>query len=135
MNHWIIALSREDMEHCIKVGKFGLNRKHILGRVEKGDKVACYITKEYKVIAFGEVTEPYYVDDAKVFKGEGLFPDRFDFKAKQLPSDQEIDFMSLVDKMSFIKNLAYWSAHFRNGIVQISADDWKVIAANAKTPV
>lgn len=135
MNHWIIALSRQDMEHCIKVGKFGLNRKHILGRVEKHDKVACYITKEYKVIALGEVTEPYYVDDTKVFKGEGLFPDRFDFNAKKLSSDQEIDFMSLVDQMSFIKNLAYWSAHFRNGIVQISEKDWKTITAQAKAPV
>lgn len=135
MNHWIIALSREDMEHCIKVGKFGLNRKHILGRVEKGDKVACYITKEYKVIALGEVTEPYYVDDAKVFKGAGIFPDRFDFIAERLPKAEEIDFMAVVDKMSFIKNLAYWSAHFRNGIVQISANDWKTILSQTKSVV
>lgn len=135
MNHWIIALPREHMEYCISIGKFGLNRKHILGRVERGDKVACYITKEYKIIALGEVTEPYYVDDAKVFKAEGMFPDRIDFKAKALPKDHEVDFMGLIDQMSFIKKLAYWSAYFRSGIVQISADDWKAIAAKAQTTV
>lgn len=133
MNYWIIALPREHMEHCIKIGKFGLNRKHILGRVEAGDKVACYITKEYKIIAMGEVTEGYYVDDAKVFKAEGLFPDRFDFKATKLPKETEIDFMSVVDRMSFIKNLAYWSAYFRSGVVQMSASDWKAIAEKAPT--
>lgn len=135
MNYWIIALPREHMEHCLKIGKFGLNRKHILGRVGKGDKVACYVTKEYKIIALGEVTEPYYVDDAKVFKAEGIFPDRFDFKAARLGASDEIDFMTVVDQMSFIKNLAYWSAYFRNGIVQISVDDWKALCSKAKTKV
>ena len=132
MNHWIIALPREHMEHCIQIGKFGLNRKHILGRVEKGDKVACYITKEYKIIALGEVTEPYYIDDSKVFKAEGLFIDRFDFRAKQLPKDQEIDFMSVIDQMSFIKSLANWQVHFRSAIVQIAKSDWDLISNEAQ---
>ncbi len=134
MNHWIIALPREHMEHCISIGKFGLNRKHILGRVEKGDRVACYITKEYKIIALGEVTESYYVDDSKVFKADGLFPDRFDFSAKQLSKADEIDFMNVVDQMSFIKNVAYWSAYLRSGVVQISASDWKTLLGKTKAP-
>lgn len=132
MNHWIIALPRKDMEHCIKIGTFGLGRKFILGHVQKGDKVACYVTKEYKIIALGETTTDYYVDDSSVFEKEGLFPDRFDFKAEKLASDAELDFMTVIDKMSFVKNLAYWSAYFRNGIVRIQAADWNTLIAKTK---
>lgn len=127
MNYWIIALPRADMENCIKVGAFGANRKGIVGYVESGDKVACYITKEYKIIALGEVTRSYYLDDEKIFLREGVFPDRFKFSAQQLKTGEELDFMTVVDKMSFIKNLAYWSAHFRNGILRMSENDWKVM--------
>lgn len=132
MNYWIFALPREDMEHCIKIGVFGQNRKYILGKVKKGDKIACYITKEYKIIALGEATSDYYVDIDKIFKGEGLFPDRCEFSAKPLGKDREIDFMSVIDRMTFIKNLAYWSVYFRNGIVQISKEDWDLL--NSKVP-
>lgn len=86
MNYWIIALPREDMEHCIKVGTFGLNRKHVMGKVQKGDKVVCYVTKDCHVIALGETTSDYYMDTKKKFLSEGLFPDRFDFKATNLGS-------------------------------------------------
>lgn len=131
-NYWIIALPRDHMEHCIQIGKFGLNRKHVLGRVCDGDKVACYITKEHKIIALGEVTRSYYLDDSKVFKAEGVFPDRFNFSAKHLGATGELDFMTVIDKMGFIKNLAYWSAYFRNGIVGISETDWNTISEKQK---
>lgn len=131
MNYWIISLPREHMEHCVRVGVFGLNRKYILGQVNKGDRVACYVTKEYKVIALGEVTEGYYVDDKKVFLGEGMFPDRFDFRSERLA--KPMDFMKVIEQMSFIKNLAYWSAYFRNGIVKISEKDYLVIEKASKS--
>lgn len=127
MSNWIIALPREHMEHCIKVKTFGLNRKHILGKVKKGDNVACYITKEYKIIATGNVTQGYFLDDSKIFKADGIFPDRFQFQATQLPAENELDLMKIIDQMTFIKDLAYWSAYFRNGIVQIPDVDWKTI--------
>lgn len=125
MRYWMIALPRADMEHCIKIGTFGLARKYVLGRVGVGDKIGCYVTKEYKVIALGEVTAPYYLDDKSVFKGSQLFPDRIDFSAKRI--NPELDFMSVIDQMSFIKNMAYWTVYFRNGIVEISGRDWKAI--------
>ncbi len=123
------------MEHCVKIGTFGLNRKHIMGRVQKGDKVACYAHKERKIIALGEAKSDYYVDDKKIFAADGHFVDRFDFAAKRLPSGEEIDFMAIVDRMSFIKNIIYWSAYMRNGIIQISQDDWKTILSLSKTAV
>lgn len=55
------------MEHCIKVGAYGANRKHIISNAQKGDKIACYITKESKIIALGEATSSYYTDTKKIF--------------------------------------------------------------------
>lgn len=131
MKNWILSLPRQDMEHCVKIGTFGMNRKHLLGNMKVGDNVACYVTKEYKIIALGEVTAPYYMDDSRVFKSEGLFPDRIDFKARLLKS--ELSFISVIDRMHFITKLAYWTVYLRNSLVEIPEHDWKVIcdASNA----
>lgn len=127
MNYWIIALPREDMEHCINIGTFGLNRKWVLGKIQPGDKIACYITKENKIIALGETTSDYFMDTKKIFKSEGLFPDRFNFKANLLDKGNEIDFKSLIDDLSFITNKYYWPVYFKSGIKQIPEPDWKLI--------
>lgn len=117
------------MERCIEVGTFGLSRKHILGRVSDGDKVACCAGKGYwKIIALGVATSDYYIDDRKVFLQEGLFPDRFDFAAERLPIDRDLDIMSIIDQLSFVKNVAYWAVFFRNGIVQMSKQDWDLMS-------
>lgn len=125
MNYWLVSLPREDTERCLKLGTFGRSQKHILGKVEQGDKLAFYVTKDRKIIAFGEVTKPYYFDEKKIFKAEGVYPHRFDFTATK--SANELDFMSIIDKMSFVTNLAYWSVYLRLGFKQISAADWALI--------
>lgn len=131
MNYWIISLPREDMEHCIEAGTFGLNRKYIMGRVKAGDKVACYITKEYKIIALGETTSDYYMDTKKIFRMEDVFPDRFDFKAALLPKEREFNFKELVDDLQFITNKFYWTVYLRAGISQIPQTDWALIETKA----
>lgn len=132
MRYWLIALPREDMEHCIKKGVFGMSRKHVLGSVSIGDKIGCYITGERKIIALGEVTSEHYLDDSPMFLREGLFADRIDFKANLLGKSGEIDFMTVVDEMEFIKNVAYWSVYFSKSIVEITQRDWKLISSKTK---
>lgn len=129
LKYWIIALPREDMEHCIKVGTFGKNRKSPLDKVERGDGVVCYITKERKIIAIGEVTEGYYLDDSAIFKKEGVFPDRIRFKARQFDGKDEFDFISIIDKLQLVTNIAHWSVYLRTGFVQISQADWNLICS------
>lgn len=68
-----------------------------------------------------------YFDDKQVFLSEGIFPDRFDFSAKKLHSDKEVDVMSIIDGLSFVTNLAYWAVYFRSGIVRMSKQDWELI--------
>lgn len=131
MNYWMIALPKERLEYCLRVGIFGLNRKYILGKLKQADKVVFYATKDRQIIALGEVTEEYYVDDKRIFNdrelfpGDDLFPDRIKFTASRL--HHEVDFIPIIDRMSFIKSLANWQIHFRSGIVQISKADWDVI--------
>ncbi|NLI74885.1 MAG: EVE domain-containing protein [Candidatus Riflebacteria bacterium] len=127
MNHWIIALPRPDMEHCIRIGKFGKNSKGVMGKVKAGDKVACYVSGECKIIALGEATSDYYMDDSPVFKAEGVFPDRFDFSAKPVGKAREVDIKTMVDDLQFISNKLYWSVFFRTGIKQIPQPDWTFI--------
>jgi predicted RNA-binding protein len=127
MNYWIISLPRLDLEHCIKIGKFGRNQKWALGRVKSGDKVVCMVSKEWKMIAFGEATSDYYLDTEPCFLKEGLFPDRFDFRANKVSEDKQVKLTDVIEKLSFIKDLAYWAVHFRNGIVQVAKEDWELI--------
>lgn len=128
MNYWFLCLPREDIERCMKVGTFGLARKHILGHVTTGDAVVCCAAKgDWKIVAIGSATSDYYVDNKPVFVKEGHFIDRFDFKCEPLPREKEIDLMSIIDRLTFVKNLAYWAVFFRNGIVRMSRQDWDLI--------
>jgi hypothetical protein len=109
-------------------GTFGLARKHVLGSVTMGDAVVCCAGKgDWKIIGLGEAVSDYYIDITKVFLKDGYFPDRFDFKSEKFQQGQEIDIMSIIDQLSFVKNLAYWAVFFRNGIVRLSKQDWELI--------
>lgn len=133
MRYWMLSLPRADITQCIKVGTFGLARKYVLGRVSEGDGIACCASKEWKIITLGTATSGYYMDDRKIFLRDGNFPDRFDFQAELLPDEQEIDLMKIIDKLSFVTNLAYWSVYFRSGIVEMSQEDWNLIRQLTKS--
>lgn len=123
------------MEHCINVGTFGLSRKHILGQVQKGDAVVCCAGKgDWKIIALGSATSDYYVDDKKLFLKEGYFFDRFNFEATSIPTDREVDLISIIDQLSFVTNMAYWAVFFRNGIAKMAKSDWDLIQKSAGSP-
>jgi len=132
MKYWFLTLPRPDMEHCIKVGTFGLSRKHLLGKVSKGDKVVCCASKDWQIIATGEATSGYYLDDKPIFLKEGTFPDRFDFQAGSLSSLEELPLKEVIDQLGFVTNLAYWAVYFRTGIVEISKADWDVVKNGLK---
>jgi hypothetical protein len=134
MNYWLLCLPREDLEHCMKAGTFGLARKHILGHVRKGDQVICCAGKgDWKIIGSGVAESDYYVDDKKIFLADGYFVDRFDFKSEKLPKAEELDLMLIIDQLSFVTNLAYWAVFFRNGIVKLTKADCDLIEKSIKT--
>lgn len=131
MNYWLISLPREDMEHCIKIGTFGATRRGSIANAKKGDKVVCYITKECKIIALGDLTSDYYLSDEKVFKSAGDFPDRFDFTASKLGSKNEVSIKTLVDDLGFITNKLYWSVFFRLSNRKLVKEDYDLICRSS----
>lgn len=117
----------------MKIGTFGLTRKFVLGRLQIGDPVACYVTKEKKIAALGAVTSPYYLDDTNVFEDQKVYPDRINFKATWLKP--EIDFVEILPDMKFIKNPLHWSASFSSGIAEITSNDWELINRTVQSTV
>lgn len=112
----------------MRVGTFGLARKHILGHVAAGDPIVCCAGKgDWKIIAVGSASSDYYVDDSQIFLKKGFFVDRFDFQCERLSPDKEIDVMSIIDQLTFVKNLAYWAVFFRSGIARMTKQDWDLI--------
>jgi hypothetical protein len=96
-----------------------------LGQIRAGDKVVCCATKgDWKIVGAGITNGEYYVDDRKLFLGDGLFPDRFDFKAERLEAARELDVMIIIEDLSFVTNVAYWAVFFRSGIVKMTRADW-----------
>jgi ribosomal protein L14 len=129
VNYWIVTLPREDMEHCIKIGTFGLNAKQSMGSIEPADRIVCCVTKEkpWKAIAFGEITSNMYVDDKQIFKKPGGYWYRFDFKAESLDKEQEIDVQELMGDFSFVTNHLYWPVYFKGGVKKIAETDWNLL--------
>lgn len=127
MSKWIICLPREDMEHCIQIGTFGLSSKQSLSRVKIGDEVSCCVTREkpWKLIAFGKATSELFIDDAPVFRKEGRFYYRFSFDAVRLDSGKEVDLQQLLPSLSFVSNILHWPIYFKGGIKSISEEDWR----------
>jgi hypothetical protein len=127
MNFWLICLPRVDLQHCIKVGTFGLSRKNVIKNVKTGDKLVCCAGKgDWKIIALGVATSDYFLDDEQIFLKNGFFVDRFHFRAQNFPS--ELDLMSVIDRLSFVTNPSFWAVYFRNGIAKLSEKDWQLIS-------
>jgi hypothetical protein len=110
------------MEHCIKIGRFGKRDSRVICGVKEGDKVVCYVTREVKVIAFGEVTKGFYKGRDRVFLADGLFENRFDFMAKLV--HPEIQLRSLVEKLALANyGNGSWGPVLRLGIAKMPNQD------------
>lgn len=122
---WILSLPRPDMEHCIRIGKFGLRLSRLISSVKENDRLVFYVTKEKRVIALGEVKKGYYKGKGEIFHAPGLFEHRFNFEASRL--DPEIDFHSLIHRLKLTKNATNWGGVLRLGIARMPEDDWKLL--------
>lgn len=125
MNYWMLCLPRPDMEHCIKIGSYGLKRALVINNVKADDKLVLYVSRECKVIALGTVTKGFYRSSRPVFRAAGNFDFRFDFQS--IKTDPELDFKTLLDKLPLTKDSRNWGGRLRMGIANISSADWSII--------
>lgn len=135
MNYWIVALPRPDMERCLEIGTFGMNYAYLLGRVQPGDKIVFIASRrEWQVMAFGEVVKGHYVSSKRVFlSNAGVFEHRIDFEAKTLPLKSELDFRTIVHRLSFIGNAVKWGPYFMHAIREMAEKDWTYIRSHLPT--
>ncbi len=131
MNYWVIVLPREDMEHCIKIQVFGKNSSRYIKNIKRGDKIVCYASKEQKIIAVGAATSDYYIDNEKVFKADGDYPNRFNLRAVLL-GQNEIGVKEIIDDLDYIRKKEYWHAYFRVSPKKITEKDWNTILETAR---
>lgn len=123
------------MEHCVSIGTIGLGRPQGISKVREGDGVVCVITKEkpWRIVAIGRATSDYYVDEQPVFRKQGTFIDRFNFRAEKL--NPEPSFAELIERLDFITKKESWPAYFKSGIVRLTDADWHVLAEHTNVTV
>lgn len=140
MKYWIVAITRADLEQCLKLGKYGRNSDCLIKKASEGDKLVFFATGERKIIALGEVVRPCYRDYSKVFRatqqlieefgddfpGIYYYPHRIDFTHEML--SPPVDLAPLVRDMDFIKNPEYPHASYRRGFADITERDWDTIS-------
>lgn len=120
------------MEHCIKIGKFGLPAPKRISSVKENDRIVCYVSKESKVVALGMVTRGYYQAQTKVFRALGEYPHRFDFRTTSL--DPELDFRTVRDQLILTKGQQNWAGVLRLNIAMLPEEDWQLFEKVAGLP-
>ena len=131
MNYWLLCLPRPDLEHCIKIGIFGLPRKNTIQGVKQGDQVLCCAARgDWKILAKGEATGDYFIDIEKIFLSDDIYPDRFEFTAAKFP--HEIDLKKFINNLNCVTKPAYWPLFFRSGITRLTLADYNLICADVK---
>ena len=144
MKYWIVAISRADLDQCLKLGKYGRNSDFLIKKASEGDKLVFFATGEGKIIALGEVVRSCYRDYSRIFRatqqqieefgdefpGIYYFPHRIDFTHEMLSPPVEL--APLVRDLDFIKNPEYPHASYRRGFADITQRDWDTICKAAQ---
>ncbi len=137
--YWIGVASREHVIRGVKGGFAMLNhgKKAPLERMKKDDYLIYYSPKEkldnkeplQRFVVIGKIKG----DDAyKVKMSESFEPYRKD--VEWLKSD-EAEIRPLIDDLAFIKDKRKWGYSFRFGHIEITADDFHLIAGAMKADI
>ncbi|HDN17723.1 MAG: EVE domain-containing protein [Thermoprotei archaeon] len=129
--YWICVTSEENWEVIKARGVWGVSErgKHYIMSVKPGDLLIFYVIPKRIGRIFKAVSEPY-VNQEQIFIPVKSRNEIFEYRVKVEPlllPDKPIDFVPLVEKLSFIKNKKRWSAPLRRAMLRISEEDYKVI--------
>ena len=139
MKYWLLVTSAADFRHDRDKMKFKLiglpsRLKKSVSRMEKGDKVVYYITKEKKFGAISVITGESYEGFNEVWVGSGnIWPTRCPSKQYLVLQDKElIDAVTLIPSLSFVKDKKNWSGYFQGSLRQIPEEDFLLIESQFK---
>jgi predicted RNA-binding protein len=139
--YWILCMSEDNYEIARTQGLIGLAERHktAMRRLAIGDMMTFYISKKKvdslpndpanKVQQFREVArvtgDAFESNDLIWHVREGeIFPHR---RQVEFLADGRVEARSLIPRLAFITNTAFWALPFRKGYVEITQKDFETI--------
>ncbi len=133
MKYWIIVASKDHLQRGLAGGFIQANHGKAapLKRMQAGDWVIFYSPKlEYgkpeKCQCFTAIVRVVEDEVYQHDMGGGFVP--FRRKVQFLPSN-DVSILPLINDLTFIKDKTHWGAPFRFGTLQISEEDFLLIAS------
>ena len=96
---------------------------NVFSKMEKGDRIFFYITKEKVVDGYAIVSEEMYLDDKKIYDNlNDLCVRRIGVKVHKA---NKTNFIPLIDQLSFIKKKkgVVWSAYLVKNLIILNEKD------------
>ena len=139
--YWILCMSEDNYEIAKQQGLIGMaeRQRRAIQKITTGDMLTFYISKKkvdsppndpaHKVQQFrgtAQVTSEAFesIDLVWHVREGGIFPHR---RKVDFISDTSAQASSLIDKLSFVANTAYWALPFQKGYVEITQKDFETI--------
>ncbi len=134
--YWIVVASKDHVEIGKKLGIVQANHGKAapLKRMKAGDLIAFYSPKLHfqGKEALKKFTAIARVKEGEIYQGNmdgGFIPYRRDVEF--IPSE-EADILTLIPKLSFIRNKKSWGIVFRFGFFEIPKEDFETITKKMK---
>jgi predicted RNA-binding protein len=132
MKYWIILASKDHIQRGQAGGFIQANHGKAapLKRMRAGDWVIFYspkleFDKPEKLQCFTAIVRVVGEEIYQQDMGGGFVP--FRLKVQFLPS-KDVSIRPLIEELTFIKDKTHWGAPFRFGTLQISEEDFRLIA-------
>jgi predicted RNA-binding protein len=134
MNYWICIINRENLNIVIQKQIWGVAEryKYLLSKVNVGDRLIFYVTKESVFGGVSEVASDGFIDEEEIFlpiktDRKQKFP--FRFKIKPVVFLKQITPIEpLIIKLDFIKKKNRFQVHFMGkAMIPIGEKDFNTI--------
>ena len=106
-----------------------LRFRNSLQKMNKGDKVVCYVMGLRRFGATATITGDYFEDGTRLWTdNDELWPARRPSEPDIILDDDElVDAKKLVPNLAFIERKDHWGAYVQGSIRQIPEDDFRLI--------
>jgi predicted RNA-binding protein len=132
VNYWLCVTNKENWDIVRKERVWGIPERYrgLIGKVQKGDFLAFYVSPKKITGVFHTVSEPFE-DRKKIFSHEGfekkeIFPHRVRVEPV-LIAEAPVQFDRLIQKLKFIIRKKKWMGYLRRAMVLIPKEDYDLI--------
>lgn len=132
MNNYLFVCSRKTRDIAKSKGLIGFHDRtntlnNEFAKMEKGDRIFFYITKEKVVDGYATVNKEMFLDDKKLYDElDELCVRRI---GVEVADTKKADFVPLIENLSFIKKKkgVVWSAYLVKNLILLNDQDTAVL--------